>query len=162
MSLSGLKLKTIYYCSESRFQPNPSRCYVEFEKKLIRFIQEKNNYQLCRLEKPEIYKHPVAFEFLEGFASNALHLIIRKPENIRLLKNARNVLILPAIISEAEMTRTPAAPFEDLKRMFSLVDEIWTTQKDNLDCLKEWETPVTYFKDEIAVFNNIALFCENN
>jgi hypothetical protein len=150
--------KTIFYCSETQPINDSFRCYIAVKDRLVREFERKTGYQLFRLEKPEIYKHPAAFHFLEGFKPKALHLIIRKPGNIRLLKDAFNVLILPEVITETEIMRTPDNPFENLKRMFSLVDGIWTTRQENLECLKEADIKsVKYFKDEISLCEKIAV-----
>ena len=148
--------KMIFYCAESQTLPDPYGCYLEIEEKLVSLFQENTPYRLSRIQKPEIYKHPLAFRFLEGFEPDSLHLIIRKPERIRLLKNARNVLILPEVITETKMTQTPATPFENVKRMVSLVDEIWTTRSENLDHLKGSTSSIEYFEDAMAIFDQIT------
>jgi hypothetical protein len=148
--------KKIFYCSESKPVSDLNRCYLETEEKLVSLFKATATFRLCRIEKPEIYKHPAAFHFLDGFKPDALHLIIRRPKRIRLLKNARNILVLPETIPEAELARRAKFPFENLKRMLSLVDEIWTTRKENMERMKRAHIPsVKFFRNENVLFEKI-------
>ncbi len=86
-----------------------------------------------------------------------MHLIIREPKNIRVLKGAYNILILPSRITEHELKQTSKSPFLNYERMFSLVDEIWTNQKDNMDIMKEIiSKSLHYFKDEIVLLEKVT------
>ena len=136
---------------EDRYQ-----CYIKLEERLLWLFRE-TEYIFRRLEKPEIYKHPEAFKFLDKLSQNSLHLIIRRPENIRVLKNAYNILILPIIITEKELNRINDRPFMNYKRMLSLVHEIWTNHKENLYTIKSANfKKAHYFKDEIDLLGKIT------
>ncbi|RJQ27169.1 hypothetical protein C4565_05565 [Candidatus Parcubacteria bacterium] len=155
-------MNSIYYCSENFDNSNISPHYIKVEEKLSQFIRSRG-YQIFKITKPEIYKHPISFRFLQNFSQKSIHLVIRRPENIRILKNAFNILILPITVSPSEMIDKQEYPFQKYQRMFSLVDEILTTRKENISVLIEKvKTAVQFFKDDQSLFEYIILQANNS
>jgi glycosyltransferase involved in cell wall biosynthesis len=77
------------------------------------------------MPRPEIYAAPVSRRFLGG---NCRHLIFKPAEWIRLLKGAHNIACLAWEFDKLTTPRGPGPhhPFQDMRRMLMLPDEIWT------------------------------------
>ena len=122
-----------------------------------KFLFQENEFETIYLQKPEIYKHPVAFKFLNNFSMKAPHLIFRRPEYIRILKNAFNILILPIPICKNGKIHDNDKPFMNYKRMLNLAQEVWTNKAENIKLLEDLDIkPIRYFEKEKEVLKRIV------
>ena len=150
------EVKTVFYCSEAQDPKRRYGSFLKLEKKLMARLQERE-YETIYLQKPEIYKHPIAFKFLNNFSKNAPHLIRRRPEYLRLLKNAFNILILPIPILNNGKTQVSDKPLMNYKRMLNLPQEIWTNQWENIKLLQQWDIkPIRFIETEKDMVKRIV------
>jgi glycosyltransferase involved in cell wall biosynthesis len=80
--------------------------------------------QIHDMPRPEIYAAPVSRRFLSG---TCRHLIFKPAEWIRLLKDAQNIACIAWEFDKLAAPRIPGPhhPFQDMRRMLMLPDEIW-------------------------------------
>ena len=87
----------------------------------------------------------------------APHLIFRRPEYIRILKNAFNILILPIPICKNGKIQDNDKPFMNYKRMLNLAQEVWTNKAENMKLLDDLDIKsIRYFEKEKEVLKRIA------
>ena len=81
--------------------------------------------ELHDVPRPEIYAAPVSRTFLD---ETSCHLIFKPPENIRLIKGIRNIAWVTWDFEKltGRGKSVPQHPFQDMRRMLTVPDEIWT------------------------------------
>lgn len=77
------------------------------------------------IPRPEIYAAPISRQFLRG---DCCHLIFKPAEWIRLLKGATNIAWVVWEFDQLIRLKGPGPhyPFNDMRRMLTLPNEIWT------------------------------------
>ena len=90
-------------------------------------LMESIGYGLREIIRPEIYKHAVSFAHIENYDVNDMnyHFIFKPIEHFNVLKTAFNIGVFAwefdSIIDE-DINKNP---FNNQKRMLSMLDEIW-------------------------------------
>jgi len=110
-------------------------------------LLKKSNYTLKEIIRPEMYKHPIAFEHLEYFNINEenIHLIWKPIEHINILKKAKNIGIFAWEFDKINEEDIEGNPFLNQKRMLNLLDEIWVPSIYTKNILKNHGYNNVYF-----------------
>lgn len=98
--------------------------YKVVKNKYINLLQSKN-LKVCEIIRPEIYKHKIAFDFLNDFKAGDIHLIFKPFEEIRILKGAYNIGILAWEFDRINTKTFDSVPLSNHLRILSMLDEIW-------------------------------------
>jgi glycosyltransferase involved in cell wall biosynthesis len=109
-------------------------------------ILKFNGYNIYEIIRPEIYKHPLAFDFLPDYNhKKSIHLIFKPIEEINILKNSKNIGIFAWEFDKITTSNVSNNPFTNQKHMLSLLDEIWVPSTYTKDVLNDFGFNNVYF-----------------
>jgi len=115
-------------------------------KKFLNLLKN-NGFDLYEIIRPEMYKHPISFDYIPKFDKNGknIHLIFKPIEHINPLKHSKNIGVFAWEFDKINENDINGNPFLNQKRMLKLLDEIWVPASFTRDVLKKYGFDNAYF-----------------
>lgn len=117
--------------------------YKVLKNRCIDLLKSKH-IKVREIIRPEIYKHEIAFKFLEEFQLGDVHLIFKPFEEIRILKGAYNIGIIAWEFDQISTAAINSFPFSNHLRILSMLDEVWVLCEYTKKVLQQYNLKNVY------------------